>query len=350
MEKITFAIAVFVAAAATTTPALAQSNVTIFGALDLNVRNISYSGNGSVKSVGTFGGSPSLIGFRGSEDLGDGLKASFWLESALFPDTGDTAQVFGLPFWNRGSWVGLESSTAGALRMGRDWSASYFGQWEFDPTFNLGLGDHLHLSHVDGGFLWRSNTIQYITPGNLGGFSARLMYGFGEGSAAGSYTGGRVAYASGPFNVAASYGSTSKTTGGDFKLTNVGGSYDFGVAKAMLFLANSKQGDMSEQRLALSASVPLGNASVWTSYSKVSTNAAGKAGGWFGADQFAVGAGYALSKRTGLYASVSRLKNDAGGVLNIEEPGSYTFASPGGSKTLPGGSNTGVEFGIRTSF
>jgi len=330
--------------------AYADSNVTIFGALDLNARHIQYSGNGSVNSVGSFGGSPSLLGFRGTEDLGDGLKASFWLETAILPDTGDTAQSLGLPFWTRGSWVSLGSDAAGTLRLGRDWSASYFGQWEFDPTFNLGLGDHLHLTHVDGGFLWRNNTVQYITPGNLGGFSARLMFAPSEGGSAGSYRGGRAAFSGGPYNIAASYGSTSNSAGGDFKLAHLGTSYDFGATKVMLLLANSKHGDMSERRWALSSSVPIGNASLWASYSKVLVNSAANAGGWFGGNQLAVGGGYALSKRTGLYASISRLKNDPGGALSIEEVGSYTFASPGGSKTLSGGSNTGVEFGIRTAF
>jgi predicted porin len=330
--------------------ALAQSSVTVFGTLDVNVRRINYSGNGSVTGVGTFGGAPSFIAFKGTEDLGSGMTASFFLDSAVFPDTGNNATSVGLPFWNRGSWVSLASDSAGTIRLGRDWSTSYFGQWEFDPTFNLGVGNHLHLSHVDGNFMWRSNSVQYIAPTSLPGFSARLMYSFGEASAGGSYTGGRAAYTSGPINVAASYGSTSGTTGGNSKLANLGGSYDFGAAKAMLFLANSKQGDMAERRWAVSALAPVGSASLWASYSKVSTNAAGKAGGWFGADQLAAGASYALSKRTALYAAVARLNNDGSGVLNIEEPGSFTFASPGGSRTKAGGSNTGFEVGIRTSF
>ena len=67
--------------------AAAQSSVTIFGIVDVSLTH----GSGSVASrtqlsAGNLAGS--RLGFRGTEDLGDGLKANFWLEAGLTPDDG----------------------------------------------------------------------------------------------------------------------------------------------------------------------------------------------------------------------------------------------------------------------
>jgi predicted porin len=94
--------------------------------------------------------STSRIGFRGTEDLGGGLAASFWLESHLFADdgragSGQTAgnQVFsaagaGLNFARR-STVSL-SGPLGELRLGRDLSPSYWNLLLFDPFTTIGSG------------------------------------------------------------------------------------------------------------------------------------------------------------------------------------------------------------------
>src|SRR5438045_1534828 len=68
--------------------AQAQSSVTIFGLLDVNYAHFSGQGNGSQTLLGTDGYQSSRIGFRGTEDLGSGLKAGFWLEAAVNPDSG----------------------------------------------------------------------------------------------------------------------------------------------------------------------------------------------------------------------------------------------------------------------
>src|SRR5262245_26651230 len=65
----------------------AQSSVTVFGVVDVGVRHVK-NGDQSVNSVSTGGVNTSRIGFRGVEDLGDGLGAGFWLESGFRPDTG----------------------------------------------------------------------------------------------------------------------------------------------------------------------------------------------------------------------------------------------------------------------
>src|SRR6266850_2320466 len=62
----------------------------VFGIMDLGVGRTSSAGGGSTKQTFETSGdySSSRLGFRGTEDLGDGLSASFWLEAAVDPDTG----------------------------------------------------------------------------------------------------------------------------------------------------------------------------------------------------------------------------------------------------------------------
>jgi predicted porin len=67
--------------------AQAQSNVTLFGVVDVGVRQVDNAGT-KQSQLSTDGIQSSRLGFRGTEDLGGGLKAGFWLESALNADTG----------------------------------------------------------------------------------------------------------------------------------------------------------------------------------------------------------------------------------------------------------------------
>ena len=66
--------------------AQAQSSVTLFGVVDVNVQRFDAGGVGKSTMVGNGGLSTSRIGFRGVEDLGGGLNAGFWLEGSINPD------------------------------------------------------------------------------------------------------------------------------------------------------------------------------------------------------------------------------------------------------------------------
>src|SRR5918993_3644123 len=78
------------AACAAASMACAQSSVTLFGVVDASVTYTTSSGPLAssrwqlTNSSNTF----SRLGLRGTEDLGGGLAASFWLESGLQNDTG----------------------------------------------------------------------------------------------------------------------------------------------------------------------------------------------------------------------------------------------------------------------
>src|SRR5947207_566921 len=68
--------------AAASAGAYAQSSVTLFGIVDEAARYVK-NGDLKVKSLASGGINTSRLGVRGTEDLGDGLKAGFWLETGL---------------------------------------------------------------------------------------------------------------------------------------------------------------------------------------------------------------------------------------------------------------------------
>ena len=104
------ALAVFLAAVAG--GAAAQSNVVIYGTIDTGLGR-TYTDAANANMVTSYD-STTLFGFRGSEDLGNGLKVNFQLEAdGVKSDTGDWSNGF-----RRQSWVGL-SGSFGEVMMGR---------------------------------------------------------------------------------------------------------------------------------------------------------------------------------------------------------------------------------------
>lgn len=323
--------------------AQAQSNVTLFGTLDMGVRIIKNSGQGAFNSIGDQGNMANRIGFKGEEDLGDGMKATFHLEAGILPDTGESlGQAFGIGFWNRQSTVGLKGKF-GEVKVGRDWTASYNNMWIYDPSYNFGVTDTTHVSHNLGQptYFWTNNAVSYSLPANLGGFYGQIMHAPGEGTASGRYTGARFGYGSGPFDVSASAGSQD-VAGGRFKVANVGTSYDFGVVKMMALYNRETVINAKETRVVLGATVPLGAHYAFLSYAH---SAVSNYPGASGATQLGAGYVHALSKRTALYGSVAMLDNRDTGQLSTTNFGSFGAQAP-----TAGGNSRGMEVGLRHHF
>ena len=94
MKKSLVAMTVMVAAGCASS-VYAQSNVSIYGIIDAGleyVTNVGPGGIGLTRMPSQTGSVPSRLGFRGTEDLGSGLKAVFTLEQGFFPDTGASGQ------------------------------------------------------------------------------------------------------------------------------------------------------------------------------------------------------------------------------------------------------------------
>jgi predicted porin len=326
--------------------AYAQSSVTLFGVLDEAARYVK-NGDLKQKSLVSGGINTSRLGVRGTEDLGDGLKAGFWLETGLNPDSG--TQSDGTRFWNRRSTVSLIGNF-GEVRLGRDFTPTYTGYSDYDPFGDNGVAasskfDSSLGTARDTGTR-ADNQIAYLTPGNLGGFYGRASVASGEGTAGKKYVGGRAGYAAGPLDVSASYGQTTvaPVNGDDkFKTADFGASYDFGVVKAMGYYTQSKFVNLKIATYSLGAVIPFGVSQVKVAYTHANasgTTAANVNVDANDANQFAVGYIYNLSKRTAVYGTAAYVKNK----------GNATFAVASAPTLVAGGKSTGAEVGLRHSF
>jgi len=123
LKQIALAAAVVAASSA------ALADVTIYGIADVNLNNgkteAGFDGavapaSTSQGRIGSGGLSTSRIGFKGSEDLGGGMQASFQLEGKLDLDTGKNPDYDG-GFFGRQSWVGL-TGNFGTLQLGKTWT------------------------------------------------------------------------------------------------------------------------------------------------------------------------------------------------------------------------------------
>jgi predicted porin len=121
---------IVLATALASTQAGAQSNVTIYGAIDAGVLWQNNAGPGqSTTSILNGGTVPSILGFKGAEDLGSGLKAVFNLEAHLYADTGQAdARLF-----RRQSNVGFASDDYGTVLIGNQYSPALLAFASTDP-------------------------------------------------------------------------------------------------------------------------------------------------------------------------------------------------------------------------
>ena len=377
MKKSLIALAVLAASGS----AMAQSSVTMFGIVDLAVSRLQGS-NGAGHKWGMSEGSQSTsrLGFRGTEDLGGGLAASFWLEGELFADDGNGASGAGAGAFNfvRRSTVSL-SGNFGEVRLGRDFIPTYLNVTGFDVFGTRGVAG----SKASGNFttaqlftnnadVRASNMVQYYLPNTLGGFYGNVAYAFGEAQSTqvndknGNVWGARIGYANGPVNVSAAYseikqavGATAGTTtvgagaavlGRDLKIANIAGTYDFGVLKLWGFLGRQKVDNTVVTAAATNAvtssiiqvSAPLGAGELRASFGHFDSK-----GNNNDSNRFGIGYGYNLSKRTQIYGTFAAVKNKGTGA-----PGANTITDTNLAFTGVAGARryNGIDLGIRHSF
>lgn len=344
------------------TLAQAQSSVTVFGVADLAVRRVNNEDRGSVSSVVSGSNSTSRLGFRGTEDLGGGLFAGFHLEHGIAMDLGTPANSSF--FFDRRSTVSLGSKAWGEIRAGRDFVPSYNNWGRYDPFSYVGVASASNfisatpVGPVRSAFgsgqnttVRSSNAVQWLLPAGWGGVNGELMWAKREGgtAAAGQHDvrGARLGWGSKAFELSAAMTVSSNdlttATGSDFKDLALAGRADLGVLRVSAGVRRFSLRDARQTNLLLGLWVPVGAGEL-----KVSVNQANLSGRVGSAvidanDARQVGLGYVhgLSKRSAVYATVSRVDNR----------GAATFAVPGGPSGLAGGgSSTGVEFGLRHNF
>ncbi len=347
MKKSLFALSLLSAPGIT----LAQSSVTLFGILDVGMAHVSGS-EGSVTGMTSSGRNFSRLGFRGREDLGGGLAASFHLEGQIQANGGAAPAPFNFA---RRSTVSL-SNQFGELRLGRDFAPTWWNTNVFDPGGD-GVGGSMLSAQLSGApgaihgglFARNSNAISYFLPPNIGGVYGQVQHAFGESpqSGAGNYNGLRLGYNAGKWNVAIATGqhATATETGvGRLASTNLGGFYNFDVAKLSFILAQEKatSAAITTKQLGwlLGVTVPIGAGEVRAAYSSYDRKRS--------ADDYRklmLGYGYNLSKRTELYGTYARVDNQGNTNHMVSSAGLNIQGLNG-----PGGTGKGIELGLRHSF
>jgi predicted porin len=353
--------------------AAAQSQVTIAGTLDLGMRHVRNAGLGSVTSEVSGANSTSKLIVRGTEDLGDGLSAGFFLDSTILADTGGVgAAAPAGQFWDRRSTVSLAHTSFGELRMGRDWVPTHLVWSGFDPFTTLGVASaNSFRSFAASRALGQafgtageaaaanptlrvSNAAEYFLPSGPGGVYGNAIATAGEGgTTAAGFTKGRgfrLGWAAAGWNVAAAQFTTFNAASSQrFNDQAYGISYDFKVAKVDIAQRRWVFGADRTVNTQLGVVIPVGLGAVKLSYVQANQTGATAAQSANDAKLFGAGYVYSLSRRTALYAHAARIANK----------GAATFAVPGGpavsatasaSNYFGGRKSTAFEAGVRHDF
>lgn len=342
----------------------AQSSINLAGVVDISMR---YSSNsaGSVQSLASGGNSTSRLIFSGTEDLGGGLSAGFWLEATMQADTGSTSA--GNQLFDRRSTVSL-ANRYGEVRLGRDWTPVFWGAVSADPFVATGIGSTATFLNPGVNTVFRrafganpstlsraSNAIEYWLPANLGGVYGQVMSAFGEksgtqsanGQGSYNYDAFRLGYRAQGFDVAAFGGRTRiDATQAGVGQQGISGAYTFGNGACVSAAAvNSSYLSSKQTHSLLAFTLPIRQTVIKVAYNHLNqkgTDAAGRSIDPDDASSLSLGAEYFLSKRTLIYATVAHVNNK----------GAATFTVPGGptAGVTPGTSSRGYELGLRTSF
>jgi predicted porin len=383
MHKTVIALAIAGLAAA---PAFADSNVTIYGSVDYGFGarsgnsglktecNSAAPGPGCSKQEFASGVSvPNRLGFKGSEDLGNGTKAIFELEAGFLADTGTnsipgptsgsaatpvsnaTLQAAGQTgggMFRRHSWVGLTGDW-GTVLGGRVDGARYGVATKYDPFQSGGVANmgslQVHATRAD-------NAIAYVTP-NVEGLYAVLAYTSSLVGQERAYNTGdtrlwvvQPKYVMGPVSVTLNYEhATAHNSGNNTKINIyvVGAWYDFGVAKLTGYWEHVKtdtdagtptSGALSDQTSwMVGGIVPITeNDNFRASYIDYTDKTAAQDS----CRKWGIGGTHFLSKRTNFYADYASISQRDKGACTIQ----YT---PTGASVDAGAGSNGAGVGTR---
>ena len=371
MNKKLIALAIV---SAISTPAMADSNsVVIYGLLSAGVDSVK-NGDGTLdyntagtnvsthntNRVGRVSDYASRIGFKGSEDLGNGLSGIWQIEQQINTDSNSGGAFGGANL--RNTFVGLKSANVGTVLMGTHDTAYKLSTSRLD-VFSDTLGDYNSLmgnattrtavsannvvigsnatavgasSYMDRRL---GNSVVYMTP-KLGGFSAMVGYSFGAETAlngandSGEAVSANVMYETGPLFLTAAYdkqkygsantgtfsGTTANPADSENEAWKLGAGFNFG--NTTLGVAYEDSDDefgtnganvLGHKTWYVSAKHQMGAIALKAAYADADDNATSSSG----AKQASVGADYSFSKRTTMYALYTQIKNDTNAAYNF---------------------------------
>ncbi len=364
MKKSLIALAVLGAFA---TAAQAQTNVQIGGRIQADIKsykvgNVTTPGRVANNELRIDDDETSRFWLRGTEDLGGGLKALFYVENRFNTDTGTGQNADGNGLGNGNTYVGL-SGNFGQVTIGKhtfmedQGNAVQYGIKGGQAVPASLLGSKTILNYIGGTGINTSrtnNSIMYVSP-NFSGFKATLGYSTASNESEGlitqaipgnDYDAGRAFflagnYSNGPIFLNLAYWDNEREiTGVENDQVRLSGSYafPFGLKIGAQFdrATNKTLAGVETKRNAwqIPVSYQFGASTVLASFTKAgdTKNLVGDNG----AKLWTIGYDYALSKRTNVGVFYGKLDNEGAGVYqpyksNTTSNGSALFAGESAS-------------------
>ncbi|MBD5802911.1 Outer membrane porin protein 32 precursor [Azoarcus sp. Aa7] len=378
MQKKLIALAIAGLASA---PVFAQTNVTVYGVVDVTAESVAAKGGDApeIDRRTRVTSNSSLIGFRGTEDLGNGLKALFQIESGFNADGTGTSTLA-----TRDTFVGLTGGF-GTLQLGKVSSImrAAGAKVDFNPAAT-GIGFQAATYGTIAGVVTPTdvrlnNAVMYTTP-SFSGLIGQVTYSAGEKRVSPDVNGGEGinaqsyqfagAYENGPVYVSAGYalykdlqvagfGGNAAGVSDDMKNTRVAAKYSFPTNTTVSALYDRAKYEQSEagfdtdiKRNAWMVGVEqkfAGNQAVYLQYAR-SQELKGDACDFDACDntdfaQWTLGYTYSLSKRTMVKAYYTRLNNERNSDVDF-----YLSGVGSGGFVGAGQDPNGFGVGLRHSF
>ncbi|MDP1900918.1 MAG: porin [Rubrivivax sp.] len=277
--------------------ALAQSSVTIYGRMNLSAERQDAAGT----KTSVLSNNSSRLGFKGSEDLGGGLRAGFQLEHGFDASTG----LPNASFWGRQSEVNL-SGAFGTVRMGTFTSEAYFATADYISMHNHDTGSSSDALYAYVGR--NTNKVAYRAPEFVKGMSLELGVSLAE-SVPGREKSYDLAwnYVMGALHLGAGY-----EENGQAKQFAVRALYEMGPLTLGAYVQRDTDGygvnygDRTNTRVSAAYAFGLSELHLNFGHAGSYDNVANSS-----ADQFTVGYNYNLSKRTKVYTYYTKVSDSA---------------------------------------
>ena len=279
---------------------------------------------GNINKLTSGAQSGTRLGFKGTEDLGSGMKALFVLETGIAADKGGFNQAN--TAFARQSFVGLQSDM-GTVTMGRQYTPYFLTMLVGDP-FAAGMAGAAQNMLMPGSNIRMDNAVKYTSP-VFSGFSGEAAYGFGEqadSDVRSRQLGAFINYSGAPVNVRLGYlrkntdltTITGQTKAKEISNWILAANWDVKVAKLFAAITDNDEGEnaltsgptVKPSRAAskdylIGAQIPFNKHTFIASYIYKD----GGSGTTGDANQLAFGYTYTMSKRTNLYAAWGRINN-----------------------------------------
>ncbi|MBV8045655.1 MAG: porin [Paludibacterium sp.] len=362
-------------------PLARADETTIYGMIGAGVESVKASGGSTTQpSMMRVEDENSRIGFKGVENLGNGMSSIWQVESSLknFAQGGVNDKGEGATFATRNTFVGLSDTQLGTLQMG-NYDSAYKRLTTLDVGTNVMANTTADTNAasavVTRGDQRLKNSVHYLTP-VWRGFQFGASWGADETADGQQRVSLAGHYSNGPFIVALGYdhqGNTTNTlsatsgmsaaktsTGAGTDYTKLAAGYTFSTGTwlgASFERANyatvGHLGTMTQNDWTVAATQAIGRASVKLSYNKLMGLSNAYIGGsddW-GAEQWVLGATYDLSKATQLFSYYTRLKNDRLQNADFAVAPIYTSGVGSSSAALaPGNTLSALGVGMRYTF